>query len=317
MAAVVSNGYNWADGEICEQKSVMFITGEDDKSQVYVPRLMANQADLTKITFFDRCVLRQRETEEILDEDYINITAVDRIREAINKTHELTGLPVGLVVVDPIDDFLGNIDANSSVKYRNSTKPIRNLAAEMEFCLLFVDHKNKWMSDGCAMNRVNGTQAKTSTARCVWMLSPDPDDRSQKLLLPSKGNNTKNEKGVKFCLKNTILKTNFGDAEAPRVEIIDAHVNLHADDVEQILLRKTADARRGGGEEKQTKLVEVVLKLQEILKDGPKLLVDIKEELEVIGVSERTLINAKNKLRIETCYKGVGVLKKTYWKLPK
>lgn len=51
MAATISKGGSFADGSKCDKRSVLIWSGEDNPKDTLVPRLMAADADLSKVHF--------------------------------------------------------------------------------------------------------------------------------------------------------------------------------------------------------------------------------------------------------------------------
>ena len=115
-AAHASQGKAWPDGTSCEHGSVLFFSGEDSIS-VCQKRLEANGADLTKIRILDGAQYFLPDGTEGTEME-ITLSNLSVIESAINQTEQETGLPVGLVIIDPLSNFLGTANENNNLEVR-------------------------------------------------------------------------------------------------------------------------------------------------------------------------------------------------------
>ena len=53
MAANITTGTAWPDGQQCEIGDVIFLSDEDDAADTIIPRLKASNADLTRVHILD------------------------------------------------------------------------------------------------------------------------------------------------------------------------------------------------------------------------------------------------------------------------
>lgn len=113
MASVITCGGNWADGTPCEQSSVLFFYGEDNIESGYKPRFRANGVDQSKVRFLDGIKTLHGNT---VVEEVLSIKCVDDIKEAIRDTEKSTGVPVRLVVIDPISNYWNGVKENDKPK---------------------------------------------------------------------------------------------------------------------------------------------------------------------------------------------------------
>ena len=219
MASVITNGRNWADGTPCEQGSVLFFYGEDEIATVYKPRCEANGADQSKICFLEGVKVFKGDTEV---DEVMSIKSVDVIKAAIHMTEEDTGLPVRLVVIDPISNYWNGVKENDNAEVRAALTPIQRLAEETGVAFLLTSHVGKTDRD-TATQRVLGSTALTAVARAVWMVYPHEDKKGHLYFAPSKSNLSVNPTSVEFYIN---------PKADGRVDVIDAMIEKDADDFE-------------------------------------------------------------------------------------
>ena len=150
---------------------------EDDVDATILPRLMANGADTEKIGFFNE------------DNKVFCVQDIKRLR---NKLEEIRP---EVVILDPIQAYIGAVNMNSSVEVRNVLKPLKLLAQEFNCAIVMIMHLNKNTDSSRATNRVMGSIDFTSACRSVILVTKNPDNEEEKLFIPIKTNLMKeNEK---------------------------------------------------------------------------------------------------------------------------
>lgn len=309
MAAMVSNGWNWADSSPCPLGSVLFFYGEDVLSQVLIPRLKAQGAALYNICILDSFKCRNSETGEIVAEKDISLKMVDGIRVAIEETAAQTGLPVKLVIIDPVSNFWGGTKENDNAEVRETLKPITRIAEEMECTFLLTTHFSKAVKIEAA-NKMLGSTAISAYARTVWYVYPSPDTPQNRLFIPTKSNCLIDPSGVEF-----LINKNAGG----RVEIVNTNVTVTADELEARAVQKYVAERKSSGR-KPLELESAKDWLLAFLADGAKPAGSAKHSLPgtihyesaQAGHSWRTLSEAKSQLKVSSnltagCWK---------WELP-
>jgi DNA-binding transcriptional ArsR family regulator len=91
-----------------------------------------------------------------------------------------------LLVIDPLEGFLGGTDANKNSNVRETMAGIVGLAGEERFSVIAIQHLNK--SGNSAAYRVGGSIAFTALARSVWIFVKDRRNPDRRLFLPLKNN---------------------------------------------------------------------------------------------------------------------------------
>ncbi len=157
-------------------KGVIVAATEDSWAHTIVPRLMAADADLTRIYRVDVTSSDDVATELSLPRD---VTALGRHVQAAD---------VGLVLLDPLMSRLdGKRDTHKDAEVRLALEPLVHFATRNNVSVLGLIHVNKsTASDPLTM--LMGSRAFAAVARAVLFVMTDPDDESLRLLGQAKNN---------------------------------------------------------------------------------------------------------------------------------
>jgi hypothetical protein len=137
-------------------RNVLFVSTEDSTEIDLKPRLVAAGADT------DRCyVIRQH---VLLPDD------VDSLRALAT---DLGG--VGLLVVDPVANHIGDSNSNNDAEVRHAIAPLNKLADDLACLLIGVRHPGKDRTRGAAAS-ILGSTAWVDTPRAVVMIAVDDSD---------------------------------------------------------------------------------------------------------------------------------------------
>jgi hypothetical protein len=296
VAAIVSTGRQWPD---CPNRlpasKVLMLVGEDDIEDTTVPRLQAAGADLDNILFLKSVILSeglkntQTEREVQLDADLMEIKRV------LSEHPEIR-----LITIDPISNYLGRTKMVAEQEVRAILIPLKNLAAEMNVCVLGVMHLNKKIDLG-AINRIGGAMAFVGVARAVWLFAREDENPDQLYMLRVKNNNAKRNGGLIYQIEARPVQVEGSDDWMPAVKWI-GEIDKSADDV---LIKRTP----GRPAEQRD---EAAAWLMDFLKGGPQLRTKVEEHgKETNGFSLRTLERAKERIGARAIKKG----KHWYWTL--
>lgn len=169
----LTRGADWPDGTKNTQgpRSVILLASEDDWSDTILPSLELAGADLDLVFEFISTVSRG---EEIVDVT----TALDRDIDEI-AAHVKSREDVGLVIIDPITNYLGSKSMNREDEMRSILMPLAKMAQTFEVGVVTVGHLNKRDKDTALMQRLMGAAAFGGVARQVFMFGNDPEDDDQ------------------------------------------------------------------------------------------------------------------------------------------
>ncbi len=125
MIAKLTKGESIINGETKEPINVIYQTAEDGLSDTIKPRLVAANADCSKIL--------------VIDDKETPLTMLDvRLEKAIAETG------ARLVVLDPIQGFLGaDVDMHRANEIRPVMKHIAEIAEKYRCAIILVGHMNK------------------------------------------------------------------------------------------------------------------------------------------------------------------------------
>lgn len=286
LAARVSTGRAWPDGEPCRKGAVLFMSAEDGLADTLRPRLDASGADVRHVSALD--MVRRVAGDEAQP---FTLADDDMLERAFR---DVRGCK--LAFIDPISSFFpARTDTNSQSELRGILRPVAAAAERTGVCVVMVSHLNK--SQGAkSIYRVSGSLALIAAARCGWMVVADRDDEERRLFLPTKNNLAPFRGGLAYRV--TTGKT-------PRIEWEEQAVMLTADD---------AMEARGGPDP----IAEACAWLEGELAGGA--MVDASHLLELAkaaGISERTLRRAKEAIGVKATRNGFGPGGGWQWSLPK
>jgi AAA domain len=137
-------------------ENVIFVSTEDSTEIDLVPRLVAAKAVL------HRCRIVQRHVQLPAD--------VDALRELADSFP-----PLGLLVIDPVANHIGDRNSNSDGEVRDAIAPLNALADDLACLLVGVRHYGKDRSRG-ALASILGSTAWVDTPRAVVAIVADDED---------------------------------------------------------------------------------------------------------------------------------------------
>jgi AAA domain len=283
IAAKVSTGSPFPDGERPEVADVILLSAEDDIGDTIRPRLEAAGADLS------RCWVLPDITPQVAAEEK---PQPPRPPELPADLDALEGMVkdkgAALVVIDPLMAFLSSqIDSHKDQDVRKVLAPLGYMASRTGAAVVVVRHMNKGQG-GSALYRGSGSIGIAAAARAGLLVAPDPDDEGRRILAVSKSN---------LGAKASSLAYRIVEDELYKVARVvwDGASKHTASD----LVRPRVD------EEEAPALAEAVGVLKEILADGPLAAGNVKRMAATAGVAERTLQRARHALGVTARRQGI------------
>ena len=236
--------------------NVIYQTAEDGLADTIKPRLLAANADCSKVL--------------VIDDKDTPLTMRDiRLEKAIAETS------AKLVVLDPIQGFLGaDVDMHRANEIRPIMKHIAELAGKYKCAIILIGHMNK-CSVGKSAYRGLGSIDFQAAARSVLIVGRIKDEPEIRVVCQTKSSLAPEAKAVAFRLNE---ETGF--------EWI-GELDITADD----LLSGTV---------KGTKKQAAMDFLENLLADEQMLQKEIIELARQKGISDKTLRNAKDELKIKS-----------------
>ena len=266
-AARVSTGAAWPDGEPNQRGSVLLLSGEDDPSTVTVNRLRACGADLSKVKNVPGVEVRGEDGERHVD----IATDLGLVGEVVRELGD-----VRLIVVDPVDAYLGAVDSHKKAEVQNVLNKLNRFAQDHRLAALAVAHLNKGNpSAGTkAIYRVMGSLGFISVARTAWLVERAKDDPERRIFASMKMSHGKEPNALAYKL-----------AESPTVPGA-AYVDWEPDPIDM----QADDAL---GERSGSQRDEAARFLIEVLRNGPLPAREVIAQGDDAGFSKSTLHRAK------------------------
>jgi hypothetical protein len=162
-------------------KAALFISSEDSAEIDIVPRLAAAQAELALVRVVDQHIR--------LPDD------IGRLRE-----HAATIDNLGLIVIDPVANHIGNRNSNADAEVRHAIAPLNKLADELGCLIVGVRHPGKDRSRG-ALISILGSTAWVDTPRAVVMAAKDDVDKDVRHIQVVAGNRARNGNALSFRIE--------------------------------------------------------------------------------------------------------------------
>ena len=121
----------------CKQGGVIILNAEDDPADTIIPRLKANNADLSKIEIIYGAASNTMSHDKIA----LHFDLSKDLKQLDNMLNDLKH--IALVIVDSITAFLGSIDGHINSDVRGMLAPLAKLAEKYNVAIVCVSHLNK------------------------------------------------------------------------------------------------------------------------------------------------------------------------------
>jgi hypothetical protein len=273
LVARITRGARWPRFDIqaktgrAPKGSVIILCKEDDIARIIRPRLEAAGADLSKVHILGYEV--PDDAEEFDPLDRLDTTAKD-LERLIREIGDVVA-----ILIDPITDYVGDIDMYKDNQVRALLNPIARMCARNNVAVLFILHLNK-KTDQAARHRGMGSMAFRNVSKSTLLVAHAPDRHGMRLMAQEKKNLTPEKWTVAFNLRPV--------AGNPYPKVI-WESDVQDGDVDDLLNKpnKQQRARR---------------LLGEWLKDGSRSANAIRDLAQSSEISEATLKLAKEKVGV-------------------
>ena len=155
MAATVTIGGRWPDGGRCDAGNVLIWSGEDDKADTLLPRLIAMGVDRDRVYF----VQGSR-----IDGEVVPFDPARDLGQLLAAVDNIGG--IRLLIVDPIVSAVAG-DSHKNTEVRRALQPLVDLAASCQCAVLGISHFSKGGQGQDPTQRVVGSIAFGAVARVV------------------------------------------------------------------------------------------------------------------------------------------------------
>lgn len=276
LAASISTAGRWPDGTPADKGEVAIWSGEDDPADTIIPRLIACGAHLDNIKIVGG----------IAGEDP---RPFDPSTDMAALHHALKARNIRLLIVDPVVSAVAG-DSHKNTEVRRALQPLVDLAASTGCAVLGISHFTKSSAGKDPIDRVTGSLAFGALARVVMAAAKLPEDEHSgaRLLARAKSNIGPDSGGVLYDMDQVEIPGHPG--------ITNTRI-LWGALIEGTARDLLAQAEQNDGEEK-TATDEAREWLADYLAAGSKPAKEIQTEAKRIGISEKALRRAKDKLKV-------------------
>lgn len=262
---------------------VLLLPAEDSLANTIRPRLEGMEADLSRVNILKG--VRDANGEEKHLSFSRDLAAVDAA---------LSEGGYALVVVDPLNAYLGDVDTHKDAALRTVLSPLVKLAERHRVAVIGIRHLTKSQRDH-AIYRGQGSIGYIGAARAAHLVGVNPNNSEERIILCIKNNLAQVPPPIGFAIRG-------GEFFWCGVREVDADAIL------------APSGQSGNG---QYALDDAVVFLTEALTEGGRGVAELQEEAEANGISKRTLGRAKQKLGIKARkQKGFGADGGWMWALP-
>lgn len=159
---------------------------------------------------------------------------------------------------------------------------------------------------GTANSRIIGSVAFVNQARSAFIVTPDENDQTRRLLIPSKTNIGPDQHGLAYRIEGCLVAHDGIEIATSRIMYETAPVTISAD--------QALAALDGHGENRSGK-AEAIDFLTDLLSGGPVSAKDVMKDAASAGVSAKSLRSAREALGIKP--EKPGFEGGWIWALPK
>ena len=281
LATVVTQGSHLpGDYSLRKPQNVLVLTAEDGLGDTLRPRLEDMGADITRVRALTAVTnAKGQEQFPSLSRDLVDVEAA------------LQGGGYGLVIIDPINAYLGDIDGHQDTDVRSVLGPLAQLADKYQVAVVFVRHLTKGGRDK-SIYRGLGSIGYTAAARSALLVGIDPANPHLRVVVCHKHNLAQGSPGIAF-------------------EIQDGRFFWRGEST------VTADAMLAPvSSEDSVAREEAADFLRETLGGGARPVKEVQHEATQIGITASTLKRARLGLGVRSGKVGFGADGYWEWRLP-
>lgn len=178
------------------------LAAEEGVADTIVPRLMAAQADLARVR-----IVKSIRYHDLHDNIEDRIITFQKDMAAL-KADLLLHPEERYLFIDPITNYVGDINFNQDGEVRPVLTLLAQLAEELKITVTMVGHFNKNTNVASALDKPGGGRAWTAVPRACWGFFRHPDDKQQRMMVNLKLNNAKESgTGLLFTIGERIIGT--------------------------------------------------------------------------------------------------------------
>ena len=210
LIATITTGGFFPDGLRCENPGkVLIYSTEDDPADTLKPRLIANDADISKVSF-----IAGRTNHEGKLEPFDPAKDFPKIEKYIKDNPDLK-----LLMIDPIISAVSG-DMNKANDVRRSLQPLVDLANQYNFAILGITHFAKGSVNNNPADRILGSQAFSALARMAWTAARR-ETEGDYIFVRAKSNISTLDGGIRYDLESMIVENIIETTKTTWLGVID------------------------------------------------------------------------------------------------
>lgn len=194
LIAIITRGGFFPDGMQCENPGrVLIYSTEDDPADTLKPRLIANGADINRVSF-----IAGRTNQQGKLEPFNPAKDFPKIEQYIKANPDLK-----LLMIDPIISAVSG-DMNKANDVRRSLQPLVDLANQYGFAILGITHFAKGSVNNNPADRILGSQAFSALARMAWSAARR-EVEGDFILVRAKSNISTLNGGIRYQIEPVVI----------------------------------------------------------------------------------------------------------------
>lgn len=289
LIATITTGGVFPDGSQCSNVGkVLIYSTEDDPADTLKPRLIANGADINKVS-----IISGRTNEKGELEPFDPAQDFPKIEEYIKLNPD-----VKLLMIDPIISAVSG-DMNKANDVRRSLQPLVDLANEYKFSVLGITHFAKGTSGSSPADRIIGSQAFTALARMAWSAAKR-EDEGDCILVRAKSNNSILEGGIRYQIESETVLDHIETTKTVWLGTIEGTAKELLNEAE------ATESNNSAVDLAKEFLIDLLSPVEKMPAS------EVQEEAKNAGYSVASIRRAKDNLNIKPFKDGSA----WYWKLP-
>ncbi len=272
------------DGRGFEPRNVLMMSAEDGVGDTLRPRLEDMGADLQRTKILTS--VRDDDGRERFPSLVDDMASIEKA---------LGSGGYGLVIIDPINAYLGGVDGHADVDVRSALRPLAHLAERWSVSVVCIRHITKSPRDK-AIYRGSGSIAYTAAARSVLLVGRNPNNERESVAICIKHNLAPDSRAIAFEIGDGLFLWR-GESDVTAAQLLAPDEN----------------------EERRDKLTRAIAFLCGALSVGSRRAQEMIGEAKANGITLATLYRAKEKLGVvverrgEPGRRGAG---SWWWTLP-
>lgn len=309
LVAITTTGRKWPDGQVGPEPAyAIMLTAEDSTDQDLVPRLMAARADLDKVIIVHSLKRDSRgDVQFLLSEDIQTLG-----QQVLDLRSD--GKDVALITLDPITAYMGGkMDSHQTTQVRSQLGPLKLMLEKCEVAMSAIMHPPKAVGLN-AVDQFGGSGAFTHAPRICHYVCPEFDENGSptgRALYTMAKTNNKYMPTLAYKQGFTHVVGDGADTDATPYIEWDGEVDVTADEA----LARLRDHIRNLSPKQEKKADPAVNFLASILRDGPKLQIDIFAAAKRQDIGESAVRRAAKNLKV-VHRKEKRVMGKWWWVHP-